>query len=157
MYELLGDYHAILNCDDIDDLTTKLDTLDAAAGDIKEKLRAYRYVLIERQAQAKAVKELADKYAARAKSLNNQAAELKRRIDEAMILIGGQTVEWPEGKIFPRQLKDQIEIVDETQIAREFVVISSSFDKVAIATAIAEGKVVEGVIVHAGRKSFTVK
>lgn len=102
LYELTGNYVTLMDMlDDPDvDPITLMDTLDAVEGELDEKAENYGRIIRNLEAEAKALKEEADRLSRRKKTIDNNIDSLKKRLQMAMELTNRPKIDTPLFKFY---------------------------------------------------------
>ena len=97
LYELTGNYITLMDMlDDPEvDPITLMDTLDAVEGELDEKAENYGRIIRNLEAEAKALKEEADRLSRRKKTIDNNIDSLKKRLQLSMELTGKDSIDTP--------------------------------------------------------------
>ncbi len=97
LYELTGNYVTLMDMlDDPEvDPITLMDTLDAVEGELDEKAENYGRIIRNLEAEAKALKEEADRLSRRKRTIDNNIDSLKKRLQLSMELIGKDSIDTP--------------------------------------------------------------
>ena len=102
LYELTGNYITLMDMlDDPDvDPITLMDTLDAVEGELDEKAENYGRIIRNLEAEAKALKEEADRLSRRKRTIDNNIDSLKKRLQMAMELTNRPKIDTPLFKFY---------------------------------------------------------
>ena len=97
LYELTGKYVTLMDMlDDPEvDPITLMDTLHAVEGELDEKAENYGRIIRNLEAEAKALKEEADRLSRRKKTIDNNIDSLKKRLQLSMELTGKDSIDTP--------------------------------------------------------------
>lgn len=97
LYELTGNYITLMDMlDDPEvDPITLMDTLDAVEGELDEKAENYGRIIRNLEAEAKALKEEADRLSRRKRTIDNNIDSLKKRLQLSMELTGKDSIDTP--------------------------------------------------------------
>lgn len=97
LYELTGNYITLMDMlDDPEvDPITLMDTLDAVDGELDEKAENYGRIIRNLEAEAKALKEEADRLSRRKRTIDNNIDSLKKRLQLSMELTGKDSIDTP--------------------------------------------------------------
>jgi len=113
---------------------------DSFEEDFSKKVGGYVRMIREFELRAKAIKEEADRLAAKARSADKKAKCLRERLKEALANVGVHSVRTPYGESVT--LKDgppKVEIIDESDIPSKYLIYSIAPDKSLIKNALQSG------------------
>lgn len=150
LFDLTVDYRRLVDlaeeCDE--DFT---EALDAIEGDLDDKVENTAAVVRELEAQSKAVKDEADRMAARAKSLANRAKGVKAWLQQCMDAAGKPKCKGPRFTVSVKDGPEGVVIDDETAVPDDFTKVVRQIDKAAVKRVWSEdGECVPGT--HIARK-----
>lgn len=121
--------------------------VDAIELELQDKVEAYRAVMVQLGAEQKAFEDLAESYAARAKSRENQIVGLKFRLDAALKACGVDKLRTPTCTVYYQSSK-RVDIENEAAFIEgaedRFVTVKTYADKTALKKALEAGEQVEG-------------
>lgn len=140
-----------------DDEQAFLDTLDGEHDTTEAARRVWRWAK-EQEADAEAMKGLADTYRARAKVFEDREAGARRALFHFMEYLGVKNLPLPEVTLFIRA--GQIGLVGESDPATlpdDLVRVKREADRTAIRKALEAGRVVEGYSLSNGGPSLSVR
>lgn len=150
LYELTGNYITLMDMlDDPEvDPITLMDTLDAVEGELDEKAENYGRIIRNLEAEAKALKEEADRLSRRKRTIDNNIDSLKKRLQMAMELTGKDSIDTPLFK-FRIQKNAPSVVVDMDDLENfppEFLTYQEpKVNKAAIKDALKAGLDLEGI------------
>jgi len=96
------------------------------------------------EADAVAAKTESDRLATRAKSFSSNAAEVRKRLYEAMKALNHEKIKTPLFNFAIQQNPVSVSIADGAVIPTEYMRITESPDKTAIKSALEKGMVIQG-------------
>jgi hypothetical protein len=134
------------------DEDTIKDTMEGMAGDIEDKIAACASMILNLKAEAEAVKNEADRMAARHDSIEKEIAKLTAYTKPHMLACGLAEVRRPAFIVRHQRLAPVVEIIDEKEVPFEFwryvppktIDGYDAPDKAAIAAAMKSGTPVAG-------------
>lgn len=110
----------------------------------------------EMQSMAKSSKELAAKYAERAKMFE-KAADWRSAGLMTLVNMSGKTLKTASGTIYKGQSAATLEIVDETAVPEEYWKTSKSIDKAKLNEDFKKGVEIKGTAIKEGKEFISVK
>ena len=150
LYELTGNYLILAEMlDDPDaDPITVMDTMDAIEGELDEKAENYGRIIRNLEAEAKALKEEADRLSRRKRTIDNNIDSLKKRLQMAMELTNRPKIDTPLFKFYIQKNAPSV-VVDMDDLENfppEFLTYQEpKVNKTAIKDALKAGLDLEGI------------
>ncbi len=150
LYELTGNYVTLMDMlDDPEvDPITLMDTLDAVEGELDEKAENYGRIIRNLEAEAKALKEEADRLSRRKQTIDNNIDSLKKRLQMAMELTNRPKIDTPLFKFYIQKNAPSVvlDVDDLTELPPEWLTYQEpKVNKAAIKDAIKAGLNLEGI------------
>ena len=150
LYELTGNYITLMDMlDDPEvDPITLMDTLDAVEGELDEKAENYGRIIRNLEAEAKALKEEADRLSRRKRTIDNNIDSLKKRLQMAMELTNRPKIDTPLFKFYIQKNAPSVvlDIEDLTELPPEWLTYQEpKVNKAAIKDALKAGLNLEGI------------
>jgi len=140
-----------------DDEQAFLDTLDGEA-DTSEAARAVVRWMMEQDAQAEAMKSLADTYHARSKVFTDRKAGARNALFHFMEYLGVKTMPLPEATLSVRNgVAGLVGESDPADLPDDLVRVKREPDKTAIKAALEAGREVPGYSLSNGSPSLSVR
>ena len=149
LYELTGNYITLMDMlDDPEvDPITLMDTLDAVEGELDEKAENYGRIIRNLEAEAKALKEEADRLSRRKRTIDNNIDSLKKRLQLSMELTGKDAIDTPlfKFRIQKNAPSVVVDLDDLQDMPMEYLTYHEpTVNKAAIKDALKAGEVIEG-------------
>lgn len=150
LYELTGEYITLMDMlDDPEvDPITLMDTLDAVEGELDEKAENYGRIIRNLEAEAKALKEEADRLSRRKRTIDNNIDSLKKRLQMAMELTNRPKIDTPLFKFYIQKNAPSVvlDVEDLTELPPEWLTYQEpKVNKAAIKDALKAGLDLEGI------------
>lgn len=149
LYELAESYEMLLDMIDNQDISVEdvQDTLEALEDSIGEKLENIVKIIRMTEGNIELFKAEEKRIQARRRTMENKVDSLKSYMQSTMIRLGMKKVETGTFKIRLQKNPDNISILDESKIPKDFYVKQEpKLDKTALKEAVLkEGKEIEGV------------
>jgi len=149
LYELAESYEMLLDMIDNQDISVEdvQDTLEALEDSIGEKLENIVKIIRMTEGNIELFKAEEKRIQARRRTMENKVDSLKNYMQSTMIRLGMKKVETGTFKIRLQKNPDNISILDESKIPKDFYVKQEpKLDKTALKEAVLkEGKEIEGV------------
>jgi len=149
LYELAESYEMLLDMIDNQDISVEdvQDTLEALEDSIGEKLENIVKIIRMTEGNIELFKAEEKRIQARRRTMENKVDSLKNYMQSTMIRLGMKKVETGTFKIRLQKNPDNISILDESKIPKDFYVEQEpKLDKTALKEAVLkEGKEIEGV------------
>lgn len=149
LYELAESYEMLLDMIDNQDISVEdvQDTLDALEDSIGDKLENIVKIIRMTEGNIELFKAEEKRIQARRRTMENKVDSLKNYMQSTMIRLGMKKVETGTFKIRLQKNPDNISILDESKIPKDFYVKQEpKLDKTALKEAVLkEGKEIEGV------------
>ena len=143
LYELTQAIHAAIE-ESGGEIT---DAVDALGLDLRDKVEAYRAVILQYEAECRANKEAAEWYAKRGAAKCKAAAKLEERLLVSMLSLGTQSIQTATCTAHLRSAKS-VHIADEAEFCADasdrFVTVSTKPNKREIKLALEAGEAVDG-------------
>lgn len=126
LYELTGDYMALMEAIDGAEDETQLNELmaqfDAIQDAIGDKAEAYARIIRNKMAEAEALKAEADRLTARKRAAERVVDELKNRLKDSMTAVGATKLTTSIGAWTIQKNPPSVKIIDEELIPTRFKV-----------------------------------
>ena len=126
------------------------DAVDSLGLDLRDKVEAYRAVILQYEAECRANKEAAEWYAKRGAAKCKAAARLEERLRDSMLSLGTQQIETATCKARLHSAKS-VHIADEATFCLDasdrFVTVSTKPNKREIKLALEAGEPVDGAAI----------
>lgn len=149
LYELAESYEMLLDMIDNQDISVEdvQDALEALEDSIGEKLENIVKIIRMTEGNIELFKAEEKRIQARRRTMENKVDSLKNYMQSIMIRLGMKKVETGTFKIRLQKNPDNISILDESKIPKDFYVEQEpKLDKTALKEAVLkEGKEIEGV------------
>lgn len=149
-------------CPDLaDDEEALLDTLDGES-DLPEVLTRLARAAVYRETQAKAMKDLLERYTGRKKAHERAAFVLREAVKAAMVDAKRKNLKVADVTLSVKELPNKIEIapgIDVEMLPDEYIreTVVKSIDMEKVETAIENGVDLDFVIIHIDRHSLTIR
>ena len=159
LYELSEQYNEFTKLAEQDewDEQTIADTLESLTGEIQDKGRNVAAYAQNIEADINAMKDAEKRIADRRKALERKAEWMRDYLRHNMEACGISKIECPEFKITLGKPSQVCVVFDENALSDEYVKVTKTPDKKAIAAAIKNGKDVEGAKLEDGKPRLTLK
>lgn len=150
LYELTGNYITLMDMlDDPEvDPITLMDTLDAVEGELDEKAENYGRIIRNLEAEAKALKEEADRLSRRKRTIDNNIDSLKKRLQLSMELTGKDSIDTPlfKFRIQKNAPSVVVDLDDLQDMPMEYLTYHEpTVNKTALKDALKAGLALEGI------------
>jgi len=151
LYELTGDYKQLLDMMEDPDISEDaiLNTLEFVDGEIEDKLDGYGKVIRSIELNAENKRKEAERLAERYKAEENKVKLLKKRIEDAMLVMGRPKI---KTLLFSYNIQNNapsLDIATEQFIPEGYYIKQEpKLDKRSLLEAVKNGLVVEGVSIR---------
>jgi hypothetical protein len=159
LFELAQEYRALSELESSDDLPPEViaDTLEGLQGEFQDKAAAVAKFILSLEADAAAIKAVAEAQANRAARLQKRAESIRQYLLLQFLFAGfDKKIETPEIRIARRKNPEAVNVIDESLVPAEYwrqpPPPPKQLDKVAIKAAIDGGVKVEGCYLAAGER-----
>lgn len=144
MYELTADYMQVLQLATDPDIDPQAiaDTLETIGGEIEEKADAYAKILKELDAECEKLKAEETRLNTRRKSVERNAADMKKRLQDAMMATGKTKFKTELFSFSIGKNPPSLVIDDESKIPKKYLVKETiiKIDKIAMKADLKESK-----------------
>lgn len=159
LFELAQEYRALSELESSDDLPPEViaDTLEGLTGEFEDKAAAVAKFILSLEANAAAIKTVAEAQANRAARLQKRADSVRQYLLLQMMFAGfDRKIETPEIRIARRKNPQAVNVIDEKLVPAEYwhqpPPPPKQLDKAAIKAAIDAGTKVEGCYLSQGER-----
>lgn len=135
LYELTGEYLEVLDMMEDDSIEEKVikDTLDSIAGEIEDKADNIAKAIKSLKAEAEIIERESKRLTGRKKMLLNNAARLKRYLEQSMIATNKRKIKTPLFTFGIRTNQPALVIDNESKVPKEYILEQKlKFDNAAL-------------------------
>jgi len=122
------------------------DTLECIGWEegFESKCESYGMVIRSLEADASVAKAESDRLDARAKAFTSNAARVRERLFEAMVVTGHEKVKTPLFSFAIQNNPESLKISDDAIIPEEYMKVTEAIDRTAVKTALQKGIAIHG-------------